>query len=1119
MEISISARGLHCTIPKRSPLQLLRVMKLTVIIIVVVCVHVSAHSYSQTISFSGKNVPLQSIFASIEKQTGLSFFFNYALIKDTKPVTLEVRDAPMEKVLTDILREQGLDFYRTGKTIFILKMEPSKNAIDQPVVETFVKQVDIKGKVINKQGEPLAGATVTVKKVIRATLTDEKGFFELKSVPTDAILEISFTGYKKNEIVLDGRNFIEVQLSIADNNLDEAQVIAYGNTTQRLNVGNVTIVKGEDIQKQPVNNPLLALEGRVPGVFITQTSGLPGAPVTVQIQGQNSMTNGNDPLYIIDGIPYTSQLLPNNAVSSLGGSPSPLSFINPADIESISVLKDADATAIYGSRAGNGAILITTKKGKVGAIRVNFDFQQGKGDVTRKLKMMNTSQYLQMRHEALTNDGISTPGPTDYDINGFWDSTRYTDWQKELIGQTAQYTNINGTISGGSATVQYLVGGTYHRETTVFPGDFNDRKGSLHFNLNTSSNNQKFKFQLNGNYLIDANHLPATDFTQRAITLVPDAPALYAPNGTLNWMPNDAGASSWTNPLASNYNTYTIKTTNFVSSAAISYEIFTGVIIKSSFGYTNMQSNDLQKYPIVSLAPEVRSYNVNSAYYSYNNLNSWNIEPQINFRRILGKGKFDFLLGSTIFQNSSNGMQLNGVGYNSDAVLQDIRSASSVYVTGSTASLYRYNALFGRINYNWNDKYILDLTARRDGSSRFGSANRFHNFGSIGAGWIFSQENFIKKNLSFISFGKLRASYGVTGNDQIGDYGFLSLYYPLVVEVPYQGVTGLVSGGIPNPYLHWEETKKLQFGVDLGLINDRITINIGYARNRSSNQLLSYQLPIITGVIGVTENFPALLQNTDWEISLRTINIKRKNFNWTSNFNLTVPNNNKLLAFPGLSTSSYRNVLVIGQPINVIKVFHSLGVDEETGKYQFTNSHGSPTFEPDPITDKMGLVNTLPKFYGGFQNSISYKGFQLDFLLQFVKRIAPTYFYGALPGGFFDGTSNQPVTILDRWQEKGDRALIQRYNSDYSLALQFSNLIQSDAYYKDASYVRLKNLSLSYSLSSKWKDSMHLAECSFFIQAQNLLTFTGYSGLDPENTSTFSLPPLRVITVGLHVGM
>ncbi|HEY4287991.1 MAG TPA: SusC/RagA family TonB-linked outer membrane protein [Puia sp.] len=1095
-------------------------MKLTALLLVVACVHVSAHSYSQTVSFSGNNVPLNTVFSSIEKQTGLSFFFNYALIKDTKPVTLNVQDVPFEEALNLILQGEGLDFYRTGKTIFIVKRqigaeEPASNS-----ESASAEQVNIRGRVTNNLGESLVAATVFVKDGKKATLTNERGEFELKNVAIGTILEISYLGYQRKVIEVEKGESIMIQLFPSNNQLDEIHVIAYGQTTQRLSTANITMVKGKDIEMQPVNNPLLALEGRVPGLFITQSNGLPGAGVKVRIQGQNSMVNGTDPLYVIDGVPYTSHLLTTTYLGPLGTSQSgpgsgignPMSFINPSDIESIEVLKDADATAIYGSRAANGAILITTKKGKIGKSKTTFNLQNGWGAAIHRLPLMNTQQYLEMRHEALNNDGITGPGTYDYDINGAWDTTRNTDWQKILIGGTAQYTNVNGSVSGGNANTQYLIGGTYYRESTVFPGDFSDVKGSLHFNLNTVSNNQKLKVQLTGSYLIDNNRLPISDLTGQAITLAPDAPALYKPDGTLNWQLDPTGASTWTNPLSFLYREYQNKTYNLIGNGNLSYAILPGLEIKTNLGYTSLRTNEFSGTSLLSLDPLTQALlgtRGRSAAFSYSTIDSWIFEPQVDYKMLLGSGKAEFLVGSTLHQINSNGFSISGTGYNSDALLADIRSAATVNTAGNSVySTYKYNALFSRINYSFKDKYILNLSARRDGSSRFGPANQFHDFYSIGAGWIFSEENAIKDKLTFISFGKLRGSYGTTGNDQIGDYQFMNLYNSVVVGVPYQSTTGLSVTSLPNPYLQWEETKKLQGGVELGFLKNRIFLIANYAKNRSSNQLLALALPYITGFSTVATNLPAKIENSEVELALNTTNFQNTDFTWTSSINLTVPRN-KLLAYYGVLPS----YLSIGQPIAINKVFNFKGVDPSTGVFQFADSHGGLTSTPDPVNDATKVINTgFPKYYGGFQNTIRYKIFQLDVLFQFVKQIGGNYFLGQLlPGGLV----NQPTYVLNRWRKPGDITTTERYNSDFSLFPQFLNALNSDIAFSDASYIRLKNVSFSIDAPSKWLHSMHFQTLKLYMRAQNLLTLTKFKGADPE-TGSGGLPPLRVLTIGLQ---
>jgi len=1135
MDLTAKLATKSCSVPSpfggrlgRGPgLKLLRIMKLTTVLILAAALHVSAAGHSQKITLSEKNASLEKVFRSIHKQTGFQFVYNDETISLAQKVTINVKDAQLDEVLNICFANQPLSYTLENNAIVVKQKLPPSPQGEKGQGDEAPPTLEISGTVLDPEGNPVIGASVVNKTTGKGTSTDEQGHFSL-NVNVGDVLVFTSIGFAKQEFTIKNTSSITITLTKSASKLDEVQIIAYGTTTKRLSTGNISTVKASDIEKQPVNNPLLALQGRVPGLVVTQSTGLPGSGVTVRIQGQNSIIYGNDPLYVIDGVPFTSQLLPNLA-NILGGSGgpningiesgrgNPLSFINPADIESIEILKDADATAIYGSRAASGAILITTKKGKAGQTKVDINMQHGWGKVTRKLDMLNTQQYLQMRHEAKLNDN-SPILPTDYDINGTWDTTRYTDWQKELIGHTANHTRIQASVSGGNTTTQFLVGAGYFRETTVFPGDFSDQKGSLKFSINHASNNQKFRFELSGNYLTDNNNLINDDPTAPALILAPNAPALYTTDGNLNWAPDPVtGFGTWANPLANLHNRYKNNTNNLLSNALVSYQIIKGLNIKSSFGYNKIQTLEYNlvssKYYDPALAPYLGNF-LRYALFGDNTIRSWIIEPQISFQHAVGKGSLEIFIGSTIQQNNSNAERILASGYNNDLVLEDIKAASTITVQSTIASVYKYNALFGRVNYNWQDKYIINLTARRDGSSRFGSQDRFHNFGSVGGAWLFSNEKVILDNLSFLSFGKLRGSYGTTGNDQIGDYQYLHQYTPST-GLSYQGAVGLEANSLSNPFLQWEETKKLQLGLDLGFFKDRILLNSSYYRNRSSNQLLSYSLPIITGFTSIARNFPATVQNTGWEFSLNTINVKNRHLSWSTNVNVTIPRN-KLVDFPDIATSSYASTLAVGAPITLRKVYHFIGVDPATGVYQFADINGSPTFSPNPLTDQTILINTSPKLYGGFQNTIQYKRFQLDILLQFVQQKGLNYFFGNISGAAFN--INQPTTVLQRWQKQGDITSIQRYNSDYSLIMPAINTaFLSDAAWDDASYIRLKNVSLSLQLPEKWKQKLHLQNFRLFTQGQNLLTITNYKGLDPETMSTTNLPPLKILTLGLQV--
>jgi TonB-linked SusC/RagA family outer membrane protein len=1102
--------------------QAVRIMKITAFILLICTLHVSAAGWSQSITLSEREAPLDKVFRSIEKQTDYIFFYNVDWVNKAEKVNVEVKDMQLQQVLDLLFKNQPLAYSVTGKMITVF---PKRNETFAIKESTSTPPIDIHGKVIDENGKPVPGVTVTIKGTTKRTITDDNGEFTLRGVEVYSVVSFSSVNMEPFELSVGGQNEIIAKLKTKTSQLDDVQIIAYGQTTKRLQTGNVITVTAAEIQSQPVSNPLLALQGRVPGLFVTQTTGVPNGAVAVQIQGQNSIINGNDPLYVIDGVPYITQLLPNLGYI-LGNSPNstangnPFSFINPNDIESIEVLKDADATAIYGSRAANGAVLITTKKGKNGQTRLTLNFQNGWGKITRTMHLLNTPQYLEMRHEAINNDGSpALDSSRDFDLL-LWDTTRYTDWQKTLIGGTANYTNVQASLSGGNSNLQYILSGNFHRETTVFPGNFDDKKGAVHLNLNNISSNQKFKLQFTSNYLLDVNSLFSIDLTKQAISLAPDAPPMNKEDGTLNWAPSTSGNTTWLsgNPLASLNNNFKSRTNNLVSNLNLAYVIIPGLEIKSSFGYNYIQTYETRITPLTAYDPAMWYIGnaLRGATYNNNNINSWIVEPQISYRTVVGSGKLEVLAGGTIQQNNGKGEIISGAGYNSDMVLEDVTSAASI--SGQSFFYqYKYNALFGRVNYTLKDRYLFNFVGRRDGSSRFGPESQFHNFGSGAFAWIFSKERFLETNVSGLSFGKIRASFGTTGNDQIGDYQFLDLYSSTSSGVPYQGTNGFQITRLFNPYLQWEETKKLQFGLDLGFIKDRILLSIGYFQNRSSNQLLQYALPTTTGASSISKNLPATVQNNGWEVTLNTSNVRSKNFAWTTSVNLTIPKN-KLLSFVDINKSGLGSSLIVGQPITILKLFHNLGVDPTTGAYQFADSHGNPTGSPDPMTDQTAVVNLAPKFYGGLINNVKYKNFELGFLFQFVKQTGKNYFFGNLPGTGY-GIFQQPTTVLQRWQKPGDIANVQRYNSNFALYSQIRNLQNSDAIYTDASFIRLKNVSFSWWLPENMLKKIRLHDTRIYAEAQNLLTITNYKGMDPENLSTTSIPPLKVIVIGLQLSL
>ncbi|WP_317047244.1 SusC/RagA family TonB-linked outer membrane protein [Flavobacterium sharifuzzamanii] len=971
---------------------------------------------------------------------------------------------------------------------------------------SFLHQHTVEG-IVTDGTSPLPGVTVTIKnKINNVCITDFNGQYSLVVSSNDTLV-VSFIGFKKALIPIQGRTKIDIKLQYDTTTLQEVKINAgYYSVKESERTGSIAKITAKDIDKQPVTNILSAMQGRMAGVTITQTTGIPGGGFDVQIRGTNSLrADGNQPLYIIDGVPYASNSISNNNISSIiipSSNVSPLSSINPSDIESIEVLKDADATAIYGSRGANGVILINTKKGKEGKTRFTINTNTAVGNVTRYMNLMHTDQYLEMRKEAFANDGIVKYPAAAYDVNGTWDQSRYTDWQKELIGGTAQINDCQISINSGSAHTQFLVSGNYHNETTVFPGDYKYKRGGANFNLNHQSADNKFKINLSSSYSSQNNNLPATDFTREARSLSPNAPALYDTSGNLNWE-----NGTFNNPLRSLEAVYKANTANLIANAILSYQIIPELEIKTSIGFSDLRYDEIRTSPSTIYNPSLGLGSESSSLFVNNsNRESWIIEPQLNWNKKIGHGKIELLAGATFQQQKTAQLVQEADGFASNSLIYDLASATYLYVFTNQQTQYKYQAFFGRANFNWKDRYIVNLTGRRDGSSRFGPGNQFANFGAIGAAWLFSKESLLENKI--LSFGKLRASYGTTGNDQIGDYNFLDTYSSAGNN--YQGTVGLQPNRLYNPNFGWETNKKMEIALDLGFIQDRIFLTTAYYRNRSSNQLVGIPLPGTTGFNSILANLNATVENTGLELTIRTVNIEKQNFKWATNLNLTAPKNN-LIAFPQLENSTYANQYVIGKSINIQKVYNYIGLNTQTGIYQFedVNKDGKIS-SPD---DRQTIKDFSPKFYGGLQNQFNLKRWQLDFLFQYVKQENwNSISMLGLPGGL----SNKTIEVLNRWQNPGDTGPYQMYSSGTNSLVTVANNLyaNSNAAITDASYLRLKNISISYNLP---ENSLKKLKCRISLQGQNILTFTSYKGADPEFIVSGFLPPLKIYALGLQL--
>jgi TonB-linked SusC/RagA family outer membrane protein len=1099
--------------------KMLWIMKMTMFILLVSISPLQASNvFGQRINYVRKQASLEQIFKEIKKQTSYNivWFEDNLNTKITQDVNF--KNAAIEAVMDRILSNQPASYEINNKTIIIKSKVPGTGEkLKKTILNFFEALIDVTGRVVDEHGEPLPGAKVKVNGVKNITTsTNANGEFTLKGIEDKATITISFIGYESKELPVSG-NMGTIKLVQTDAKLEEVQINAgYYTVSERARTGNIQKITASTIEKQPISNPLQAMQNRVPGVQITQTTGISGGGINVQIRGRSSISNlvGNDPLYIIDGVIYPSNKVSLNYVNNILGTSgsNPLSMISPTDIESIEVLKDADATAIYGSRGANGVILIKTKHGEPGKPRINAGYTQGFSRVAGHIDLLNTRQYLEMRNEALKNDG-KTPSSTDYDINGTWDPNKYTDWQKELIGGTSASSNAKLNFTGGTENITYLLGATYYKEGTVFPGELNFNRIGLQSSLIFGSENSRLNVNFTTNYNHINNDLIRTDLTSY-ITLAPNAPDPYDQYGQLNW----SNKTVYQNPMAYLLAKNKLSSDNLIGNITLNYKILKNLAFRTSAGYNLVKTDEFSKIPLAYISPANSPTAANrAAYFSNISNRTWIVEPQLNYHTKLGLGNLEALLGMSFQENTSDLRSVKGANFSSDELLGNLGAAGTLTNNLTVYSQYRYIAAFARLNYNIESKYFLNLTARRDGSSRFGGDKQFANFGAIGAAWIFSEEKMIKDNFPFLSLGKLRASYGLTGNDQIPDYGYLQLYN---TSGTYQGISTLIpsSSNIGNPDFAWETNRKLEFALQFSLFNDRVTVETSWYRNRSDNQLIGDPLPLSTGSLTVRANRPALVQNTGWEFLANFKLLNHTNWRWSVGINLTIPTN-KLISYPDIEKSSDAINLIVGKPLSIYKIYNVRGVNSQTGLYDIEDYDGNGVINDN---DRYLYKFTGQYYYGGLQNTIAYKGFNLDLLLGFTKQNGYNYISSLSTPGLWSSnnypTGNQPAYVLDRWQSPNDQTSVQKFTTISNSASPYNDARNYGGInIGNASYIRLKNIALSYAFKGEWLSKMKINKADLMLSGQNIFTITNYKGLDPETQSMTVLPPLKTWAIGINL--
>jgi TonB-linked SusC/RagA family outer membrane protein len=1081
-------------------------MKKMVFFLLIIGCLPSTGAWSQKVTLSGKGLSLEKVFEQIKAQTGYDFVYNQNDIDQAKKVDLQVKNASIKEVLDQCLLPQGFTYEIRNKIIGIRRpavKKPSGN------------HISIKGLVIDTVAgsTPLPDASILIEGSQTGVRSDRNGYFTLEDIDPRATLLISYAGYRSREMTIDkDAEFIYAPLEPGDGTLDEVQTIAYGKVSTRFNTGNVSTVKGSDLAMQPVGNTLIALQGLVPGLAITQLTGAPGGGISVQLRGKSTIQSKTDPLYVIDGIPYDpsrNETFVAGFNSNLAGG-SMLNMINPSDIESIDVLKDADATAIYGSQGANGIILITTKKGRPGPARFTLDVYSGLGAATTIPHYLGLSSYLAMRHEALRNDSAAVAF-TDYDINGTWDTTRYTNWLKVLMGQMVRTNDLQGQLTGGNNNINYFAGAGFYTESTVYPGNGGETKGSVHWNVNGSTPDKKLDLQLTGSWLSAVNTVQSENVTPLMATAA-DAPPAYLPNDSLNWQDQ-----TFTNPLAPLTELYNNHSHTLITSALLTFHVLRGLELKVNVGYNQLYHREFQGTPATTTDPWIFAFdsasNFRSATFYHDDSRSWIIEPQANFTSPVGKGVLTALAGASYWHNTEKSGGALGFGFPSDPSLSDLSKATMITPLPGDQDDYKYNALFGRLNYNWKSKYIASFNGRYDGSSRFGPDRQYHFFGSVAAVWIFTAEPFLARRLPWLSFGKLRASYGATGNDRI--QGFLSQGTFDSTFNTYQGVFGLQPASLADPDISWESTRKMEIGLDLGFGRDRFLLNANYYRFRSSDLLLDAPLSAVTGLSGITENLPIVVGNEGLELALQSINIKRAHFSWTTSAMLTIPRN-KLIRFDNLEQTYELGQLVIGDPLNILHTYRSGGVDPQTGLYRFVDSSGNYTSQPQVPRDLTAIVRLDPSLYGSVTNRYQYKSFILEILIFYNRQVNtnPNFATYSSPG--IEGNNVLVQTANARWRYPGQTATIQRYGTGFASQISHGNAWSSNLAYSNAAYIRCKNVYLAYQFPATVTKKMHMNNFTCYIKGQNLFTISPYKDYDPE--TGINIAPVRLVAAGLKAG-
>jgi len=989
---------------------------------------------------------------------------------------------------------------------------------------------EVTGKVTDAGGAPLSNVSVTAKGSRNGTATAADGTFKLSVEANTKTLVISAIGFESVDVAITGAP-LSISLKASDSrSMDEVIVVGYGTKIKKDLTGNIARIKGSEVANTPVANFTQAIQGRAAGVFVESQSGKVGEGIKVRIRGSGSISASNAPLYVVDGVPINSD--PNSGNS--------LADINFNDIETFDILKDASAAAIYGSRAANGVVLITTKKGRAGKTNMNVNFQYGTNKPTGYRNFLDAKQYVDLLREAAINsdiiEGVDPLDPAQY--SGSWLQfaenrlTRYsghsnwrtletnTNWEKLAFQEDAKTKLVDISAAGGSDKTRFFISGGFNDQDGILFGN-NFQRLSARFNLDhDASNRVKIGFNMSvartvANRVADDNefYTPMQIVALAPITPVRDLQGVYY----------DRPTTTYYNPLIeledSRYESTTFRN---IGGFYFNYKFAPSLVFKSEFGLDVQNQSDDRFFGNRTIIGQSTNGYGEATWFRRVNYNTNNY---LNFTKVLKNiHDIDATAGMSFQSFTTDQSFVSGEDFPVNA-LKKLASAGRITGGSTSTSESAILSYFARANYKLMNKYLVSLSGRVDGSSRFGKENKYGFFPAASAGWILSQENFLN-TVKWLSFLKLRASYGLTGNDAgFGDFAQLGLWG----AAKYNNVSGLVPTQLANPELKWEKSAQTDIGIDFGLFNNRISGEIDYYVRDTRDLIYNVPVPGTSGFSTQTVNIGSM-QNKGVEFVLNSVNVNTKAFKWNSSFNLS-KNTNKVTKLDGDQTlipgndGRYMNSLIVAEAIGVFYGPKFAGADPANGDALYFLPDGKNTTNDYNDAGDFVVGNPNPDWIGGLNNNFSYKGIELSVLFQGVFGNQVMNGAGGFMSASFDWFDNQTVDQVNRWQKAGDITNVPQLRLGYG-----NGIGASSRYVEDASYVRLKNITLAYNVDSKLLNKLKIRSARIYLTGVNLATFTKYTGWDPEvNTDYragnrnqggdfYAAPQIKSMTFGINLG-